>query len=225
MPSHTKIHEAYLLKSESVMNDASFIALNNANSLLYKSKIVNRLAEMEKLNDNFKSLDSKLRGTTENCIRISGELLQIGLKRKDCYDGFADDLIMFAAFEQYMKSYLLRKGYVVHVIDRNKSLTTALANKQNKKPIHINDLTDCTVFKMNSIDATTLLSTKYLELLNPSSNVIEGLDNLKSRRNRTHFDAKISSISYYEPCFFETFQFIKMSIEQDVECYINQIAH
>ena len=42
-----------------------------------------------------------------------------------------------------------------------------------------------------------------------------GLESLKSRRNKTHFDSQINSVSYYDPSFFEAFKFIQNVTEYD----------
>lgn len=215
MPSHENIHRAYVNQDKAVLKDAGLIALNNAYNLLTKAKIYGNLLEMEALNTEFREQDKSLNngvGTfEEKVLRLS----DIGIKRSKCYNGFADDLIMFAAFESYINSYLLRNGFVVHVIDKDESKTKTLANRQKKRPIELTEVTEGTVFKPNSIGATIFMLDKYLDLLQPSTTAKKGLEKLKLRRNKTHFDAQIYAVSYYSSDFFEAFKFIVNRVEDD----------
>lgn len=215
MPNHEEIHKAYISQDESVLKSAGLIALNNAYRLLKKANIYGKVLEMENLNSEFRKQDKELNNGVGTLEENSLKLFEVGKKRSKCYNGFADDLIMFAAFEQYINSCLLRSGFVVHVIDKDKSKTKSLGNKQKRKPINISEVTVGTVFRPNSLNASLLTSDKYLKLLNPSGTIKRGLESLKSRRNKTHFDSQINTVSYYDPSFFEAFKFIQNVIEHD----------
>tara|TARA_R110000751_G_scaffold257580_1_gene356981 strand:+ start:315 stop:992 length:678 start_codon:yes stop_codon:yes gene_type:complete len=220
LPNHEEIHKAYISQDESVLKSAGLIALNNAYRLLKKADIYGKVLEMENLDSEFRKQDKELNNGVGTFEENSFKLFEVGVKRSKCYNGFADDLIMFAAFEQYINSCLLRSGFVVHVIDKDKSKTKSLGNKQKRKPINISEVTVGTVFRPNSLNASLLTSDKYLKLLNPSDTIKRGLESLKSRRNKTHFDSQINSVSYYDPSFFEAFKFIQNVTEYDHnECY------
>ena len=220
MPSHENIHKAYIEQDQSVLNSAGLIALNNAYVLLKKANIYGKILEMETLNSEFIRQDKELNSGVGTFEENSFKLFDIGVKRSNCYNGFADDLIMFAAFEHYINSYLLRNGFVVHVIDKDNSETKSLANRQKKRPIKLSEVTLGTAFRSNSLNASLLTSDRYLKVLEPSNPIKDGLKILKSRRNKTHFDSQIYSVSYYDPSFFEAFKFIENVIEQDhAKCY------
>ena len=86
-------------------------------------------------------------------------MMRIGAKRSDCYNGLSDDVIIFAAMSNYISSYLLRHGYLVHRINQSDSL----AKHQQTRPFIL--VKSVVVLLVMAPYPRLLTSDNYLEVL------------------------------------------------------------
>jgi len=131
-----------------------------------------------------------------------------------------DNLKMIICFENFMKGVLLSNLYVVHNL--NKEKFPELYKEQRKRPITIyevleknpweNDnriITDELNLKKvikgitsNTLNLSTLLKPKYLEVININPIITEIIRKMNNDRNRLHFYSSesitFSSNSYYD---------------------------
>ncbi|OOE35979.1 hypothetical protein BZG04_07635 [Salinivibrio kushneri] len=146
MPSHRDIQCAYLQQNVDVLNAASKGSIWYSFQILRKTSFYGKLDKLKHFNEEFSRL-SIPSNTQDHSLRIKelGETLEA---RKALYDGIGDDLLLLAAFENYMCSTLLKHGYIVHKISGDRSLS----NRQKREKIHISELSDYE--GINFIDVT-----------------------------------------------------------------------
>lgn len=112
-----------------------------------------------------------------------------------------DEIKICTAFENYNKAMLLVKGYVVHLIDRNKN--KALAKLQGTTPVKILEFMKSNQFvqkdefskyylegfqNFNTISFSLTLSDQYQEFIGLDSRFLGLLKNLNEKRNRLHYN-------------------------------------
>jgi hypothetical protein len=104
------------------------------------------------------------------------------------------------AFENYNKSVLLSKGYVIHLIDGQKN--KALASQQKTTPVLISDFLKSNHFirkdqfselylegfqNFNTISFSRTLTEQYQTIIGLDSRFLGYLKNLNEERNRLHY--------------------------------------
>jgi len=104
------------------------------------------------------------------------------------YDIVHDDLFIVAAFENYAKSVLLSKRYIVHVIRKSKQL----AKRQKQEPIHINTIRSKKElpnlwFEHYTIGVSQLLQPNYIQILGISDKAKCAIEECRGIRNNIHF--------------------------------------
>ncbi|HAS6199632.1 TPA: hypothetical protein I7171_23045 [Vibrio vulnificus] len=212
MPSHREIQCAYLEQNFDVLNTASKGSLWNSYQILRKTSFYGKLDQLKHFNEEFSRL-SIPNIEQEHSLRIEelGEALEA---RRSLYDGIGDDLLLLAAFENYMCSILLKSGYIVHQINGDRSLS----QRQKREKIHISELSEYE--DINFIDVTmnggSLLKQNYADVVSISHLQLTGLENLKDRRNKSHFDSQVYSTPVLNESFFAALEFIINSIETEV---------
>lgn len=118
---------------------------------------------------------------------------------------YTDNMIIVAAYENYLKAKLLIKGYLIHQIDRNWEEYKTLSNKQRRQPIRVCDIPE--ISRVNSVQhredtkyqslldqtlkITTLLSPDYLKALELSDEVVFLLKRSVKERNKLHYLAVV----------------------------------
>lgn len=211
MPNHREIHNAYLSSHQQVLDSAGLVALVHANNLLKTAKIYGKIKQMEHLDTLYRQGERQVSQCDEEFDSGFSSMMRIGAKRSDCYNGLSDDVIIFAAMSNYISSYLLRHGYLVHKINQSDSL----AKHQQTRPIHISEISSSTSFCDGTLSASTLTSDNYLEVLKVDENLKRGLEQLRVRAQLGQFDLQLGERAYYQDNFFATFHFIQQLIEQD----------
>ncbi|MGS0824379.1 hypothetical protein ACVBIO_01070 [Shewanella sp. 0m-8] len=213
MPSHRDIQCAYMEQNTDVLNSASKGSLWYSFQILKKTSVYGKLDELKYANEEFSRL-SFLNNTLDHTLRIKelGEALEA---RKTLYDGIGDDLLLLAAFENYMCSTLLKRGYIIHQIDGSRELS----KRQKREKIHVSELSG---YKgINFIDLTMnggrLLKHGYSDVASISELQLTGLEHLKDRRNKSHFDSQIYSTPTLNESFFAALEFVINSIEAEIE--------
>ena len=140
---------------------------------------------------------------------------------KSCYNGIADDLLLLAAFEHVMCSKLLQGGYIIHHFKNKKNRKVSNVNiRENKISIENLDETatlDC--FRGETINGNILLKRDYISLLTSEDVAIKGLNSLKDRRNKSHFDSRVYSFGEHPDEFFASVELIIKSVEDEVRRY------
>ncbi len=111
-----------------------------------------------------------------------------------------DEIKICTAFENYNKSVLLSKGYVVHLIDGQKN--KALASVQKTAPVLISDFLKSNQFvrkdqfselylegfqNFNTISFSRTLTEQYQAVIGLDSRFLGYLKNLSEKRNRLHY--------------------------------------
>lgn len=151
-----------------------------ARSLLDRTKIVPNLAVAK---DRLRTADDQKQALGNEHIGEWGELY---LKAYECYEEFVDDLLLLSAFELLAKARLLEQGYVIHSIDNPSSRR----NDQKNEPLLAERLRaeGCDMSNSHTIGITSLLKPAYRELYAFNSDVEQGLEKIRSRRNLVHFN-------------------------------------
>jgi hypothetical protein len=212
MPSHKDIQCAYLEQNVDVLNAASKGSLWYSFQILKKTSFYGKLDQLKHFNGEFRRL-SLPNKTQVHSLRIKelGEALEA---RKSLYDGIGDDLLLLAAFENYMCSTLLSQGYIIHQITGK----TGLEKLQKTQKIHISELSGYK--KINFIDVTMngsrLLQKSYTDVVSMSQLQLTGLQQLRDRRNKSHFDSQIYSTPTLSESFFAALEFVINSIETEI---------
>ncbi|HNP08592.1 MAG TPA: hypothetical protein PKN99_13245 [Cyclobacteriaceae bacterium] len=111
-----------------------------------------------------------------------------------------DEIKICTAFENYNKSVLLSKGYVVHLIDSQKN--RALADQQKTTPVLISDFLKSNRFiqkdrfselylegfqNFNTISFSRTLTEQYQAIIGLDGQFLNYLKNLNKKRNRLHY--------------------------------------
>lgn len=105
------------------------------------------------------------------------------------YDFEVDDLMICASFENFAKSKLLSNNYMVHIIDKPKSIKF----KQKNTPITFSETieykeSENLFINHNTISlGTILLNNSYTEALNIDNKIIDSMKIFRSYRNNIHF--------------------------------------
>lgn len=120
----------------------------------------------------------------------------------DLVDVYVDDLIVVAAYENYLKAKMLIFGYVVHKIDGSDDTLKKIARKQKIHPIEITSLPEIQeirkrgvskdkVFRclrVQTLDITTIIGQKrYRNALKIPNEVAEKLQEIIQERNKIHY--------------------------------------
>lgn len=116
------------------------------------------------------------------------------------YEKLIDDIKICTAFENYNKSVLLSKGFVIHLIDVRKN--KVLAKRQKSTPVLISDFLKYNKFvqkdrfsglylegfqNFNTISFSRTLTDPYQEFIDLDSRFLGYLKNLNEKRNRLHY--------------------------------------
>ncbi|EKF9574970.1 hypothetical protein O1C56_003516 [Vibrio cholerae] len=222
MPSHKDIQCAYLEQNVDVLNAASKGSLWYSFQILKKTSFYGKLDQLKHFNEEFKrlSLPNKAQDYSLRIMEL-GEALEA---RKSLYDGIGDDLLLLAAFENYMCSTLLSQGYIIHQITGNKGLE----KRQQTQKIHISELSGYKKinFKDVTMNGSRLLQKSYTDVVSMSQMQLTGLQHLKDRRNKSHFNSQLSSTPTLSESFFAALEFVINSIETEIgHFWPDRLAH
>ena len=220
MPSPKNIHDSYLSGDQSVLDAASNLALQKAYFLAKKATAYQHVEKMEILDRLWRKLVNQPSSISDS--ELHDESIVVAMELSNCYDAEADDLILFAAFEQYFKSVLLKSGVIVHTIvpPVGKKQKDHPAEIQKKRRVTVSDVIkyektskEVIKFKEHTIGASVLLEKDYLKAIQISNVELEGIYLMKMKRDRTHFDSQIrvsvSSGEGYGKPFYESIRYIK----------------
>ncbi|MCZ4292958.1 hypothetical protein [Vibrio sinaloensis] len=209
MPSHKNIHQAYIARDQEVLNAAAYVSLLNAYKILKKTSLFGKLNELKAYNEDFKRYQKTNGNITDNHIKL-GDTMEA---MKSCYNGISDDLLLLAAFEHLMCFKLLSKGYVIHQLKKPKNVVTDLKINEEKVSIHsLNGTATVDDFKEITLNGNALMKPSYISLLTSKQSEVSGLNSLKERRNKAHFDARIYCFSAHDEEFFAANQLIFDSV-------------
>jgi hypothetical protein len=162
---------------------------------------------LKKLNDNLISTSKELLKKAKIVQRIEHTLVLKQLLAKvpmgeindlemfvmhdeifERYEIIIDDTFIVSAFENYAKAILLKKGYMIHAIDK----PNELKKKQKVKPIHKRTIlskkySENYYISHNTIGISTLLKPNYINILKLSDDEVFALEKCRKYRNKIHF--------------------------------------
>ncbi|MBL4829411.1 MAG: hypothetical protein JKY55_05950 [Aliivibrio sp.] len=215
MPSHNDIHHAYLDKKQEILNAAAYMSVWNAFKFIEKTTVFGKLDELRVYNETFKTQErnscSSLDSVTEHHMQL-GNTME---KMKSCYNGIADDLLLLAAFEHLMCFKLLTNGYVIHDFKKRR-LVTDIDSRTQKLPLDsLKTTAQVEHFKDSTFNGSVLLMSDYISLLTSNESEVKGLNDLKDRRNKAHFDSKIYSFGVHNEDFFAATRLILDSVSTE----------
>ena len=151
---------------------------------LEKAHIFKNLSRAKRLR---KRLDQALSSRKKDEKTVNNNF-NLGEKLNCCYDDMVDDLLLMAAFENHAKAVLLKKGYVVHLINEPKTLK----KRQKKCPVHIKTVraeekkNTNVKFSAFTIGLGQLLNPTYLKCLSIQDQIASCLKEIHKRRNEIH---------------------------------------
>ena len=213
MPNHKDIQRGYLEQDGKILNAASRGALWYSFQILRKTSFYGRLEDLKYYNQEFKKYKRNSYCSHDD-LRIN-KLANALEKRKVLYNGVGDDLLALAAFENFMCSMLLKGGFLIHKIKDNK----ALSKRLNSEKLHCAELNAYGDFNFLdiTINGSVLLKPNYVDIVDISEIQINGIKDLKDRRNKAHFDSQVYSVPVFDDEFFAALDFIEKSIEREVK--------
>lgn len=160
-------------------------------------------------------------------------------KLVDLVDVYIDDLIIVAAYENYLKAKLLIYGYVIHKIDTINDALKKLANQQKRKPIEIKHIPSSekrliskskmeevfTSLKKQTIDISNILGQKkYCDSLNLPSEISKKLSQIVRERNKIHY--WVVQLTNLSTSRFENIKMLSNYLSNDVnELLLNTEEH
>ncbi|HHF3233012.1 TPA: hypothetical protein ACPJ2O_004625 [Vibrio diabolicus] len=215
MTSHSDIQKAYVSGNMETLKSASIGSLWNSFQILKKTSFYGKIDELKHINDEFDRLSVGGKGQ-DYSLRIQ-QLGDVNETRRLLYDGIGDDLLLLAAFENYMCSTLLKHGYIIHQAKFKKS-DRKLYNRQREHKVHISELSkyQYVQFKDVTMNGSRLLKPGYISVVLMSEVQLKGLENLKDRRNKSHFDNRVYCSPTLNESFFAALEFITSSIESEI---------
>ncbi|MPY25003.1 hypothetical protein [Shewanella sp. YLB-07] len=176
------------------LNDSSSIpdytkALNiNARIILDHTKIISNLHQAYLLRE---LIDEEQKQINQKHDPMRAQLLTYIMLIGDCFDAITDDLLLLSAFETHAKSELLHQGFIIHTLIKPKEI----ARQQQNKPVSIktireanqrNESVKFTKYE-NTLSVSKLLQPKYLEKFNLTPSEVQGVEEVRKRRNTVHF--------------------------------------
>ena len=189
----------------------------------YSSKLIRKLDELIKVYSALKP------NNTKSVSRLFKVLDQIETP-------LIDDVKISISFENYLKSELLLRGFVIHIIDR-KALGEKFktyANKQGKHPITISAIKKAEgVFrkrkinffhslKKKTINYSTLLNKpNYKDRIKLPPELCRILNNIRARRNSLHYLINYSSV--YNSKVLTDYQYLKSIIDNRLVNQYNRL--
>ena len=158
--------------------------MDSAGKMLSKAKIVNNLEAaivLAKIRKKHNSNGIK----TESESRDDLDLFMLLM---NCYEPIIDEVAIVGAFENYAKSLLLRKQYIVH----------EMKGRENKDgPLHIKTFLSngkgSGALKYSTLSAATILKLAYAKIYSLSDGCIDHLKKFKDTRNFLHMDTKMTA--------------------------------
>jgi hypothetical protein len=157
----------------------------NASKMLNNAKIANNIADAICLR---KGLDKIINEPTPELFGMANIL------HHKFYQHIVDDIILMSSFEMYAKACLLKKQYIVHVIEK----PNKFKKEQKNFPVHLKTLlaqkAKGEVWKLsnNTIPVSLLLKDKYFEKITKRSELKGVLEELNRRRNLLHYNVASS---------------------------------
>lgn len=190
----------------------------------YSSKLIRKLDELIKVYSAFKP------NNTKSVSRLFKVLDQIETP-------LTDDVKISISFENYLKSELLLRGFVIHIIDRKalgKKFKT-YAKKQGKHPITISAIKKAEgVFRKRktnynfhsltkkTINYSTLLNNpNYKDRIKLPPELCRILNNIRERRNSLHYLINYSSV--YNSKVLTDYQYLKSIIDNRLVNQYNRL--
>ena len=184
--SYANVHQLII---DIYLNDSSSIptytkALNiNARIILDHTKIISNLYQAyllrELIDEEHKQINQ------EHDPQLLSYIMLIG----GCFDSITDDLLLLSAFETHAKSELLRQEFIIHTLVKPKYF----AKQQKDEPLCIKTIREANQrdgeveFKEYTLGISNLLQPKYLEKFNLTPSDVQGLEEVRKRRNTAHF--------------------------------------
>lgn len=118
------------------------------------------------------------------------------------FEHLVDNIRIILFFENYMKAVLIKKGFCVHNLKKEKDEYRILAESQYNKPISIHEIRAATDLKnisdlnghflkglkSTTVNFSTLLSKNYCSFNNLDEDLILSLKNISKDRNKLHFN-------------------------------------
>ncbi|RYY74988.1 MAG: hypothetical protein EOO52_11805 [Gammaproteobacteria bacterium] len=171
------------------------LLMNNALQMLNKAKIVANIETALIL----AKVSQKFLQSTNPSENEDG--LQLFIALMNCYEHIIDETVIVSAFENFAKSKLLKKMYIVHEFDSSQDddVQKKIKSRQKKFPIHIktylaaHDRQLTYIFRDTTLLVSILLSQKYVKLYGLSTPCIEQLKLLNRTRNVLHMNTSITS--------------------------------
>jgi|GEM_PF-6028075 len=164
------------------------ILMDSASRMLNKAKIVANIEAAMVLAKILKRHNEKGIKSEEE----SKDSLDLFMLLMTFYEEITDEAAIVSAFENYAKSILLRKQYVIHKF----SFRGSRANNKNKIPLHIRTYIksrDNYIFQPTTLSAKNLLDINYVKHYSISDFCIEHLKKFNETRNLLHMNTKITS--------------------------------
>jgi hypothetical protein len=220
MPSHEHIHKSYIEKNQSVLDSSAINAVLNAYKFLEKTSIYWKLSDLKLYNEKFKEQRKTGNMSIDELDMRAEETFETIELMKSCYNGIADDLLLLAAFEHIMCSKLLKGGYIIHRFNNKKKKVSDVDITKQKVSIEtLKETATLGCFKDVTVNGSILLERDYISLLSTDDVAIEGLNALKDRRNKSHFDARVYSFGEHPDEFFASVELIINSVEDEFRQY------
>lgn len=216
MTTHSDIQNAYVSGNKDILKSAYIGSLWNSFQILKKTSLYGKLDELKRINDEFDRLSVGAEGM-DDFLRVQ-QLGDVNEARKLLYDGIGDDLLLLAAFENYMCSKLLKHGYIIHQAKYTRN-DRKLYDRQFAHKVHISELPmyQYVQFKDLTMNGSRLLKPDYMSVVSISKVQLKGLVDLKDRRNKSHFDNRAYCSPILNESFFAALEFITSSIESEIE--------
>lgn len=133
--------------------------------------------------------------------KLQQEFRKLRLQMRSLMDHYTDNLLIVAAYENYLKAKLLIEGYLIHRINYNQEEYKSMSRRQKEHPVKISDIDEITdinshkcqdglVYK-SLLDATltisTLLSPNYVKATGLPVSVVNILISSVKERNKLHY--------------------------------------
>ena len=156
----------------------------NSEKMIRNAKIVQNIYYAICLS---KSLDKLLKDTN---IPILDTLGLHDILHHKFYQHIIDDIILMSAFEMYAKATLLKKQYIVQIIN----VPSQYKKEQRNKPIHVKKLlsekSKGIIWKLsdNTLSVSILLKDAYFEKITKRKSLQKTLMEINKRRNLLHFN-------------------------------------
>ncbi len=133
--------------------------------------------------------------------KLQQEFRKLRLQMRSLMDHYTDNLLIVAAYENYLKAKLLIEGYLIHLINYNQEEYKSMSRRQKEHPVKISDIDEITdinshkcqdglVYKSlidKTITISMLLNRNYVKATGLPDSIVDILKSSVTERNKLHY--------------------------------------